>query len=123
MKLVTKSTDSIHLHLLKNLLETNGIPAVIKGKNTARVVSPYLMTEPGLWVYLDEQAVEAMQLLNNPDYEVMNKVDLEEFYEVSNAVRGQPANLNNALVYMGVTMGLILLGMFVLLKLIQCMAL
>lgn len=81
------------------------------------------MTEPGLWVYLDEQAVEAMQLLNNPDYEVMNKVDLEEFYEVSNAVRGQPANLNNALVYMGVTMGLILLGMFVLLKLIQWMAL
>ena len=55
MKLVTKSTDVNYLHILKDLLEANGIPAVIKGENTARMITPFLMTEPSLWVYLEDQ--------------------------------------------------------------------
>ena len=46
--MLTKSTDIVHLQVLKNLLEANGIPAVIKGENTARMISPFLMTEPTL---------------------------------------------------------------------------
>ena len=122
MKIITKSTYASHLQVLKELLEANGIPALINGENTARMITPFLMTEPSLWVYLDEQADEALKLVKDPDYVVINKVDMDEFYKVSNNVIDKPASLNTALVYLGVTMGLLLLGMFVLVKALQWMA-
>jgi hypothetical protein len=121
MKLVTKSTDSSYLHVLKELLEANGIPAFIKGENTARVITPFIMTEPSLWIYLDEQIDEALKLVENPDYEVRNKVDMDRFHEVARNITDKPANLNKALIDLGFTMGLILLAMLVLIKLLQWM--
>ena len=122
MKLITKSTDASHLHVLKELLESNGIPALINGENTARMITPFLMTEPSLWIYLDEQVDEALILVKDPDYEVINKVNMDEFYEAANNVIDKPASLNTALIHLGVTMGVLLLGMFVLVKILQWMA-
>ena len=79
------------------------------------------MTEPSLWVYLDDQLDEALKLLEDPDYEVINKVDMAEFYEVADNIAGQPASLNAALVYLGVTMGLVLMGLVVLFKALEWM--
>jgi len=100
MKRVIKSIDASQLHVLKDLLETNGIPALINGENTARIITPFLMTEPSLWVYLDEQRDEALRLIEDPDYEVVNKVDMIEFYKVADTVTDKPESLNTALVYL-----------------------
>ena len=80
MKLVIKNTDTFYLHSLKDLLEANGIPAVVQGENVARMVTPFILTEPGLWVYFDEQQDEAVKLVDDPEYEVQNKIDMAEFY-------------------------------------------
>lgn len=97
MKFLTKSTDIVYLHLTKNLLEANGIPAIVKGENTARMVSPFLMTEPSLWVYLDEQEAEAQKLILDPSYEVENKIDVAEFYRLTSEVSENPNQLYNTL--------------------------
>ena len=119
MKRVIKSIDASQLHVLKDLLETNGIPALINGENTARIITPFLMTEPSLWVYLDEQRDEALRLIEDPDYEVVNKVDMIEFYKVADTVTDKPESLNTALVYLGATMAVVLLGLFVLVKVLE----
>jgi len=119
MKRVIKSIDASQLHVLKDLLETNGIPALINGENTARIITPFLMTEPSLWVYLDEQRDEALRLIEDPDYEVVNKVDMIEFYKVADTVTDKPESLNTALVYLGATMAVVLLVLFVLVKVLE----
>ena len=121
MRRLLKSIDTSQLHVFKELLEANGIPALINGENTARAITPFLMTEPSLWVYLDEQLDEAVKLMDDPDYEVVNKVDMAEFYEVADNITSHPATLNAALIYMGVTMGLVLLGLVVLFKVLEWM--
>ena len=98
MKLITKSIDASQLHVLKELLEANGIPALINGENTARMITPFLMTEPSLWVYLDEQRDEALRLIEDPDYEVVNKADMVEFYKIADTITDKPESLNTALV-------------------------
>ena len=119
MKRVIKSIDASQLHVLKDLLETNGIPALINGENTARIITPFLMTEPSLWVYLDEQRDEALRLIEDPDYEVVNKVDMIEFYKIADTVTDKPESLNTALVYLAATMAVVLLGLFVLVKVLE----
>jgi hypothetical protein len=119
MKRVIKSIDASQLHVLKDLLEMNGIPALINGENTARMITPFLMTEPSLWVYLDEQRDEALRLIEDPDYEVVNKVDMIEFYKVADTITDKPESLNTALVYLGATMAVVLLGLFVVVKVLE----
>ena len=119
MKRVIKSVDASQLHVLKDLLETNGIPALINGENTARMITPFLMTEPSLWVYLDEQRDEALRLIEDPVYEVLNKVDMVEFYKVADSVTDKPESLNTALVYLAATMAVVLLGLFVLVQVLE----
>lgn len=119
MKLITKSIDASQLHVLKELLEANGIPALINGENTARMITPFLMTEPSLWVYLDEQRDEALRLIENPDYEVVNKADMVEFYKIADTITDKPESLNTALVYLGATMAVVLLGLFVVVQVLE----
>ncbi len=117
MKFLTKSTDIVHLQLLKDLLEANGIPAIVKGENTARMVSPFLMTEPSLWVYLDEQGAEAEKLILDPTYEVENKVDVDEFYRLTSEVSENPKQLYNTLLNWVVGFGVVLIALILLPKL------
>ena len=122
MKLIIKSTDASHLYVLKELLEANGIPAFVKGENTARIVTLFIMTEPSLWIYLDEQYEDAQSLVGNPEYKVKNPVDMDVFNEVVKSTTEKPEKLNNALIHSAFTMGLILLGMLVLIKILQWLA-
>lgn len=115
MRFLTKSTDIVHLHVLKDLLEANGIPAVIKGENTARVISPFLLTEPSLWVYLDEQYIDAEKLILDPNHEVENRIDVNEFYSVTREVSENPKKMYDALLNWVVGFGVLL---FVLVALI-----
>jgi hypothetical protein len=45
MKLLTRDEDKMYLQELKRLLEDNGIPAVVQGENTARILPPFLMSQ------------------------------------------------------------------------------
>jgi len=116
MKLLTKSTDLNHLYHLKELLEANGIPAIIKGDNTARMITPFLMTEPSLWVFIDEQHSEADKLVLDPGYEVVHKVDVADFYHSTSEISEDPKRLNDALLNLGVGIGAILFLVYLLLK-------
>ena len=118
MKFLTKSTDIIHLQILKDLLEANGIPAVIKGDNTARMISPFLMTEPSLWVYLDEQGEEAEKLILDPTYEVENKIDVAEFYRLTEDVAENPKQTYDMLLNWAVGIGVVMIALILLPKLL-----
>ena len=116
MKLLTKSTDLSHLYNLKELLEANGIPATVKGENAARMVTPFAMTEPSLWVYIEEQHSDADKLILDPSYEVIHKVDVANFYNATSEITKDPKKLNEALLNLGVAFGAILFVVFLLLK-------
>jgi len=103
MKLLTKSTDTSYLHTLKGLLEENGIPASISGENTARMITPFLMTQPGLWVYLDEQFEEASKLINDHEYTVLNKIDVEAFYDMNKEILNNSSSMNSVYIKLGLT--------------------
>ena len=77
MKMLIRDGDKQYLISLKERLEENGIPAVIQGEDTARMTIPAFLLEPTLWVYLDEQFEDAVQLINNPDYQVTSAIDVE----------------------------------------------
>ena len=118
MKLLVDDLETYELESLKELLESNGIPAFINGKNTARMI-PFIITKASLWIHLSEQADEAFMLINNPEYDVINKVDMDEYYKIANEVKSNPKNLSNALGDVAVFMVLVLLGMFILIKILQ----
>ena len=114
MKFLTKSNDLTHLHGLRILLEANGIPAVVSGENTARMVSPFLMTEPSLWIYIDEQAAEAEKLILDPDYEVQGGIDVEEFYRLTEDVSKNPKQLYETLLNWAIGLVLLLVAIILL---------
>ena len=118
MKLIISDADNSELEAMKELLETNGIPAFINGKNTSRIM-PFIITKASLWVHLSEQANEALLLINNPEYDVKNKVDMDEYYKIKNDFKSNPRHLSNALGELAVFIGVIMLGMFVLAKVLQ----
>jgi len=118
MKLIISDADNSDLEAMKELLELNGIPAFINGKNTSRIM-PFIITKASLWVHLSEQANEALLLINNHEYEVKNKVDMDEYYKIKNEFKNNPINLNGALVNLAVFIGAIMLCMFVLAKVLQ----
>jgi hypothetical protein len=106
---------------MKGLLEANGIPAVIQGDNMARMFTP-LLVKPGLWVYLDSQAGEARALLEDPEYEVVERVDVAAFHAAGEESAEGRSMLNRALLKMGFYALLILIAMFLLIQLLRWLA-
>lgn len=81
MKLVHRARDKSEAEQIRYLLESRGIPAFIS--NAPRVsFRKALHQAPSVWVYLDSQAGDAAQLVADPEHEVENSVDLEQFYAV-----------------------------------------
>jgi|GEM_PF-1582173 len=63
-----------------NILELNGVPPYIKDAGT--------WSDPcrtALVVLIPEQVDDAIELLKNPDHQVQNPVDMEQFYEIENS--------------------------------------
>ena len=115
MKLITRDANTAYLQDLKDLLEKNGIPAHIGGKNVARVIPPIALTQPTLWIYLDHQFFDAVNLVNNPSHTVLTGIDVEAFYENQPEENVARAKLNRALLHLGLVMVGILGLMFVVL--------
>lgn len=119
MKMLTRDSDRQYLIELKQRLEANGIPAVIQGENTARMIVPIFLLQPTLWVYLDEQFEDAIKLMDNPDHEVSSKIDMEEFYAMQPSEEQQAHDLNAALLHLLLIVGVVMLGLYALIKVLE----
>ncbi|MET0071236.1 MAG: DUF2007 domain-containing protein [Candidatus Thiodiazotropha sp.] len=80
MKMLTRDSNVLHLQSLKERLEANGIPSVIQGTETARMIIPRFFFEPTLWIYLDSQVDDALKLIDDPDHKVTTGIDIADFY-------------------------------------------
>lgn len=84
MKQIHQARDKSEAEQLKYLLESRGIPAFIS--NTPRVsFRKALHQAPTVWVYLDFQAGDAARLVTDPEHEIDQAVDVEEFYALMNS--------------------------------------
>ena len=115
MKLLTSSSDSQYLSSMKHLLDENGIPAFVSNEDTNRMI-PIGIAKASLWVYIDEQYDEAMLLLKDPDYEVINKVDMETFHELENSMEDSKTSLVGALRDLLIRGVVLLMAMFLFVK-------
>lgn len=113
MKMLLRDSSVAYLDQLKARLEQNGIPAVIQGTETARMIVPAIMLEPTLWVFLDHQFEDAVKLVMDPDHLVTTGIDVEAFY--ANQPNKEQLNtaVNSALVNMAVYLVLFIVTVFV----------
>jgi hypothetical protein len=119
MKMVARDANAQYLRQLRERLEQNGIPAVVQGENTARMIFSFALFEPTLWIYVDEQFGDAVQLISDPEHVVRTGIDLDGFRQGATGEAPQRADLNRALIHLALFMGLIMsamLGLIVLLK-------
>ena len=100
---------------MKHLLDENGIPAFVSNEDTNRMI-PIGIAKASLWVYIDEQYDEAMLLLKDPDYEVINKVDMETFHELENSMEDSKTSLVGALRDLLIRGVVLLMAMFLFIK-------
>ena len=119
MKMITRDHNVQYLETLKVRLEGNGIPAVIQGQNTARMIVPISVFQPTLWIYIDEQFDDAVQLIENPAHIVTSGIDMEAFYNDQPNELEQHDNLNAALIHLALFVGLIMLAIFVFIKILN----
>ncbi len=119
MKRVTKNNDTNALYALKGLLEERGIPAFVSDEHTVRMVNPILFSGASLWVYVDEQWADAMALLENPDHEVTDPLDVDRFYATLQADNAPV--LNKALLRLFGVVLVWVLGLFLLVMLLDRM--
>jgi len=80
MKLVYRTSDEQEASRICSLLEGNGIPAFTTNENVNRLRTVG-MDGIGIFVHINAQKNEAINLIDNPDYIVKNKVDVNHFYE------------------------------------------
>ena len=97
MKLVFQANREEDAREIKVLLEANGIPAALSGEFTFGALNIGIPRVIGVWVYLDRQAPEAERLIENPEYEVSDPVDVEEFYRLSESEAVKQAVLTRML--------------------------
>jgi hypothetical protein len=119
MKLLTRDENKMYLQELKELLENNGIPAVVQGENTARILPPFLMSQAGLWVYLDEQFEDAVHLMMDANHTVTTGINVDEFYKVLPAEEEQTNMVNKVLKDLALYAILFCIVMFVLIKILE----
>jgi hypothetical protein len=122
MKMLTRNVDQKYLASIKKRLEINGIPAVIQGKETARMSYHKFLHEPTLWIYIDDQFEDAVKLMDNPDHSVTTGIDIGEFYELANSETVQKNALNAGLKQIAIYISAILIGMFVVIVVLERMS-
>lgn len=117
--MLTRDSDNEHLVSLKERLENSGIPAVIQGKETARMIIPRVLLEPTLWIYIDDQFEDAVRLLDDPDHIVSTGIDIEQFYENVLSETAQKRALDEGLKHIAIYIGAILFGLFIIIKILE----
>lgn len=114
MKLITRDADNFYLDELKSRLEQHGIPAFIGGEHVARMVTPFVMTQPGLWIYLDHQLADATALVRDADHPVASGIDVDAFYAHQPQEPAQSAGIKQALLHIGLVAAGVVAALFAL---------
>ncbi len=122
MKMLTRDSDNKNLASLKERLENSGIPAVIQGKETARMTVSWFLLEPTLWIYLDHQFEDAIRLMDNPDHVVTTGIDIEQFYSSALSNSAQKKALNEGLKQIAIYVSALIFGMFILVRILDKIA-
>ena len=79
MKKVFKSYDYNEAIDIRNLLESAGIPTHLSD-NGYRSRGPILPEGFVVQIYIDDQLEDALNLIEDPNYEVRDPIDIEAFY-------------------------------------------
>ena len=119
MKMLIRDGNKAHLQSLKELLESQGIPVVIQGENTARMIIPFFVFEPTLWVYLDEQFDDATHLIKNPGHKVTTGIDIEDFYLSMDEFESNEGNVNKVFIDLAKFFVSILVVMFIIILILN----
>ncbi len=119
MKMLTRDDDKEYLASLKAKLEESGIPAVVHGEDTARMVFHKYLLEPTLWIYIDEQFEDAVKLMENPNHVVTTGIDMDEFCKITNSKTHQQQAFNEAVKQIAITIGIVMLGIFIFVKVLE----
>lgn len=122
MKMITRDEDKKRLESLKEMLENSGIPAIIQGENTARMILPKLLLEPTLWIYIDAQLEDALKLIDDPDHVVTTGIDIDLFYKSALSESEQKNALNEGLKHIAIYTGAVMLGMYVVIIVLERVA-
>ena len=68
-------------------LETNGIAAFVSSKRSIRLGRIFTGAfQAGLWVVLDDQYLDAVQLLDNPQHQVARRLSQTEIAEIRQSI-------------------------------------
>lgn len=101
------------------LLENNGIPAFIGSEDTSRILPSAVMSQAGLWVYLDHQHHDAYQLLLNSNHEVMTAINVDDFYKAQPNKEQMHSLLSKTLIKMAITILVAMVGVFIVVRVID----
>lgn len=88
MRLVLKSNDASEAHAFAQLLEAKGIPSEYL-EHGLRNIGTHIPGGNEVWIYVNSQYDDAMSLLSDPDHEVVNKIDVEEFNHLYDSPQGK----------------------------------
>jgi ABC-type taurine transport system substrate-binding protein len=113
MKMLIRDSSVEYLESLKVRLEEQGIPAVIQGTETARMITSKVLFEPSLWVYVDQQFEDAAKLIKSPEHEVSAGIELEAFYENQPSKTELNSAVNRALIHMALYLVAFIIVVFV----------
>ncbi|WP_395373332.1 putative signal transducing protein [Marinicella sp. W31] len=79
MKRIFKTNEYNEALSIRGLLESAGIPAHIS-ENGFRSRGPILPEGIDVWIYIDDQLEDAEMLMEDPNHEVREPVDIQAFY-------------------------------------------
>ena len=119
--MLIRDSNEQHLVSLKQLLEENGIPAVIQGKETARMTYRFFLFEPTLWIYINEQFDDAVKLIADPSHTVISGIDVEEFYAAQPNEEEAASATNTALGNLALLVIFLVLLMFMATKILDAL--
>jgi hypothetical protein len=74
------------------LLAGSGIPTFISSKNSGPALGFVLANKYTLWVCLENQYEDAVNLLKNPDHVVKNPVDVDDYHRFVESSSRESAN-------------------------------
>ena len=115
MELVYTTSSIDEANEIKDKLENAGIPVMITGENVSRIQLPFLSSNLGVFVYINNQYDDAMAVIKNSDHQVTTAVDIVAFYKVmeSNEMKYYLDNKTNQII-----IGLFSIIVFILLVII-----
>jgi hypothetical protein len=104
MKLLVKLHDEDELSRVLGLLRAKGIPGFVQGSGVRGSVVGHV------FVVLDRQLGDAQHLLVDPDHEVSEPVDVEDFERSLASHDSTPILIGAAIVLVAVIAALVLMG-------------